>query len=163
MSLFLASGVVESDGVRARRWVVTLIGAVSGVCFAALAARSLGAMTLTPHFSRPLSLTYAAITAVLSYISFRAATAGRTDVASVLRALWGGFAGAAAGLVIVFASYLMFRDSVRVYICRPLALHLSQVTMFRLVLGFLCLGFAAGFALRIQKQENGRAGSAEDE
>ncbi len=139
-----------------------MIGAVSGVCFAALAARALGVLLLTPRF-RAFSLVYAAITAVLSYFSFRAATAGQTDEASFLRAFWGGCGGASAGLLIVFAAYVMFRDGVRVYLARPLGLHLSEVTMFRVVVASLLLGFATGFALRTPTHGRDRAEDTERE
>lgn len=129
-----------------------IVGAVSGVCFAAVAAHGLAAAWITPHFSRPWSVGYIVIAAVFSYSCFRAATSGRTDETSFLHALWGGFGGMVAGFAIVCAGYAMVRDSIRIYVARPLGLHLSQVTMTRLVLAFLLLGLAAGFALRTRTQ-----------
>jgi hypothetical protein len=137
--------------VRERRWLVSMIGAVSGVCFAALAARSISVLAITPHFFKVSSLVFAVIAASLSYISFRASTSGRTDEASFLRALSGGVGGALVGLIIVIVAYAMFREATRAYFAHPLGLHFSQVTTFRLVAGLLCLGFGAGFALRMQR------------
>jgi hypothetical protein len=134
--------------VRGIRWAVTIIGAVSGVCFAALAARSIGVLAITPHFFRASSLALAVVTSCLSYVAFRAATSGRTDEESFLRALSGGVGGALVALIIVIVSYAMFRESTRAYFAHPIGLHFSQVTNFRLILGLLLFGFAAGFVLR---------------
>lgn len=125
---------------------------MTGVCFAALAARCVSVLAITPHFFRASSLVYAVITAVLSYFAFRAATSGRTDDDSFMRALWGGFGGAIVGLLIIFAVFAMFRENARADFARPLGLHLSQVTTFRLVAAFLLLGFGAGFTLRTKTE-----------
>jgi uncharacterized membrane protein len=126
-----------------------IVGAVSGVCFAALAARSIGVLAITPHF-RASSLVFAVVTFCLSYVAFRAATSGRTDEETFLRALAGGVGGALVALIIIGSSYVMFRQATRAYFAHPIGLHFSQVTMSRLVTAFLCLGFAAGFVLRMQ-------------
>ncbi len=128
-----------------------MIGAVSGVCFAALAARSISVLAITPNFFRLSSIVFAAVSACLSYVAFRAATSGRTDTASFQRALLGGMGGAFVGLIIVLLAYTMFRQAARGYFAHPVGLRYSQVTMLRLFVAFLCLGFAAGFALRTQK------------
>ena len=61
-----------------RRWLVSMIGAVSGVCFAALAARSISVLAITPHFFRASSVVFSVVSACLSYVAFRASTsAGR--------------------------------------------------------------------------------------
>lgn len=135
--------------MRARGWATILIGAVSGVCFAALAARSISVLAITPHFFRASSLLVAIVTAFLSYVAFRAATSGRTDEESFLRALAGGVGGALVGFVVVAVGYLMFRQATRAYFAHPIGLRFSQVTMFELVVALLCLGFAAGFVLRL--------------
>jgi hypothetical protein len=127
-----------------------MIGAVSGVCFAAVAARSISVLAITPHFFRISSVVFAAVSACLSYVAFRASTSGRTDKESFLRALLGGVGGALIGLIIVSVAYVMFRGATRAHFAHPLGLHFSQVTMFRLLVAFLCLGFGAGFALRMQ-------------
>jgi len=84
----------------------------------------------------------------LSYLSFRAATAGRTDESSFLRALWGGVGGALVGLLVVVVAYVLFRQGARAYLAHPVGLRFSQVTLGRLLLAFLFLGFGAGFAIR---------------
>ncbi len=142
--------------------MVTIIGAVSGVCFAVLAARGLSVAVVTAHF-RVSALVYAAITAFLSYFAFRAALAGRSDEASFVRAVWGGFGGLVVGMVVVFTAYAMLGDSMRTYVARPLGLHLSQVGMFRVTVGFVLLGFAGGFALRIETHGGDEAGTTESE
>lgn len=139
---------------RGRRWIVAAIGAASGVCFAALAARSIGVLAITPHFFRVSSVVFAVVTACLSYLAFRAGTSGRTDEESFLRALVGGVGGALVGLIIVVVAYAMFRGATRAYFAHPLGLHFAQVTMPRLLVAFLCLGFGAGFVLRMLTLRN---------
>jgi hypothetical protein len=129
---------------------MTIIGAVSGVCFAALAARCLSVVAISPHYWRTSSVVYAAITAILSYFAFRASTSGQTDEDSFMRAMWGGSAGAVVGALVIFAVFALFRENARAYFARPMGLHLSQVTNFRLIAAFLFLGFSGGFALRAQ-------------
>lgn len=133
-----------------RRWLVSIIGAVSGVCFAALAARSISVLAITPHFFTASSVVFAAVSACLSYVAFRASTSGRTDQESFLRALLGGVGGALVGLIVVIVAYAMFRQATRAYFAHPLGLHFSQVTTLRLLVAFLFLGFGAGFALRMR-------------
>jgi hypothetical protein len=128
-----------------------MIGAVSGVCFAALAARSISVLAITPHFFRISSLVFAVVAACLSYLSFRAATSGRMDKASFLRGLSGGVGGALFGLIIVIIAYAMFREATRAYFAQLLGLHFSQVTIMRLLVALLFLGFCAGFVLGMQK------------
>jgi hypothetical protein len=135
--------------VRGRGWAITIIGAVSGVCFAALAARAISVLAITPNFFRASSLVVAIITAFLSYVAFRAATSGRTDEESFLRALAGGVGGALLAFMILAVGYIMFRQAIRAYLAHPIGLRFSQVTMVELVVALLCLGFAAGFVLRM--------------
>ncbi len=148
--IFHARGIVESDGVR--HYHVLILGAVWGVCFAALAARSLSHAFVNPRF-RVYSIVYGLVALVLAYFAFRAAIAGRTDEESFLRALWGGFAGAVVGAIVMGTVYTMFRDTAREHFARPLGVHLSQLSAFRLLLSFLFLGFGAGFALTTKKAE----------
>lgn len=91
----------------------------------------------------------AVVTAVLSYVAFRAATSGRTDEESFLRAMAAGVGGALVGFVAVAVAYLMFRQATRAYFAHAIGLRFSQVTMLELVVALLCLGFAAGFVLRM--------------
>jgi hypothetical protein len=128
--------------------VVAIVGAVSGVCFAALAARCLSVVAISPHYWRTSSVVYAAITAVLSYLAFRTATSGSAEEDDFMRAMWGGLAGAVVGVVIIFAVLALFRENARAYLARPMGFHLSQVTNLRLVAAFFLLGFGAGFAIR---------------
>lgn len=53
-------------------------------------------------------------------------------------------------MIVVIVAYAMFRQATRAYFAHPLGLHFSQVTTLRLLVAFLCLGFEAGFALRMQ-------------
>lgn len=92
-----------------------MIGALSGVCFATLAARSISVLAITPHFFRISSVVFAAVSAWLSYVAFRAATSGRTDPASFQRALLGGVGGTLVGFIIVIIAYAMFGQATRAY------------------------------------------------
>ena len=133
-----------------RHWLVAIIGAVFGVCFAALAARSISVLAITPHYFRISSLVFAIVSGCLSYLAFRAATSGRTDERSLHRASMGGLGGAFVGFAIACTAYLMFRQTARAYFAHPLGMHFSQLTMSRLLIALVCLGFGAGFALRMQ-------------
>ena len=137
--------------MRGLRWLFSIIGAVYGTCFAALAARGISVLAITPHFFRISSIIFAVVGAWLSYVSFRAATSGRTDAASFQRALLGGVDGALAGFIIVVIGYVMFGQAIRAYFAHPIGVHFSEVTMPRLLVSLVCLGFGAGFALRLQR------------
>ncbi len=135
--------------MRGKRLLVTIVGAISGVCFAALAARSLGVLVITPGHVRVSSIVFALIAGYFSYRSFRAATSGATDTASIHQAVMGGVAGAVAGLIIVAVAYAMFNQTSRAYFAHPLGLHFQQLRMGSLLVSLMCLGFGAGFALRM--------------
>jgi divalent metal cation (Fe/Co/Zn/Cd) transporter len=126
-----------------------MIGAVSGVCFAVLAARAIGVLVITPGHWRASSAVFAAVGAVFSYFSFRAARLGRTDHASFQHGLAGGVIGAFAGVLIAFVAYLLYRNGARAYFAHPLGLHFQQVTLGILMAALMFLGFGAGFALRM--------------
>jgi hypothetical protein len=136
--------------VHGRRWSIPLIGAVSGVCFAVLAARAVGVLFITPGHFRADSAVFAAIGALFSYLSFRAARLGRTDQASFQHALVGGLIGAFAGLLIVLGAYVMYRNAARAYFAHPIGLRFQQVTLGTLLVALVLLGFGAGFALRMR-------------
>ncbi len=139
------------DTVKGIRWIVLVIGAVSGVCFGAIAAGAISVLATSPHFFRLSSLVFAIVAGCLSYVAFRAATSGRTDEEAFVRALAGGLAGAVIALVVVIASYVMFRQATRAYFAHPIGLRFPQVSNVTLVAALLWLGFAAGFVLRIDK------------
>lgn len=134
--------------MHARRWLAAILGAVFGVCFAALAAGGISVLVITPHHWRASSFVFAVVCACLAYLSFRAATSGRTDHASFQRALVGGVGGAFVGFLVVLVAYLMYRQEARGHFVHPLGLHSSQVSMAVLMAALVCLGFGAGFALR---------------
>jgi hypothetical protein len=136
--------------VRGRHWLVAIIGAVFGVCFAALAALSISVLAITPHYFRLSSLVFTIVSGCFSYLAFRAATSGRVDEESFQQASLGGLGGAFAGFIIVCVAYLMFRQTARAYFAHPLGVHFSQLTMSRLLISLVCLGFGAGFSLRMQ-------------
>ena len=144
-----AQHVLQSCTVRGRGWATIVIGAVSGVCFAALAARSISVLAITPHHFRLSSLVVAIIMVFLSYLAFRAATSGRTDEESFLRACATGVGGSLLAFGVIAVMFIMFRQAMRAYFAHPIGLHFSQVTMIELVVALLCLGFAAGFVLRL--------------
>jgi hypothetical protein len=73
------------------------------------------------------------------------------DKASFLRGLSGGVGGALFDLIIVIIAYAMFREATRAYFAHLLGLHFSQVTIMRLLVALLFLGFCAGFVLGMQK------------
>lgn len=137
--------------IRGTRVLFTIIGAVSGVCFAVLAARAISVLVITPHHFRASSLGFALVTGVLSYRSFGAATRGRTDAANFQRALLGGVVGAVAGFLIVVVLYAMFGQATRYYIAHAFGLYGWQTSMSQLLVAFVCLGFGAGFSLRARK------------
>jgi hypothetical protein len=66
-------------------------------------------------------------------------------------ALRNGIIGSLIAVLLVMALYLMFGFAIHAFFAHSVGLHASQVTMFRLLLAFVCLGFSAGFALFMQK------------
>jgi hypothetical protein len=42
-------------------------------------------------------------------------------------------------------------DAIHAFFAHSMGLHASQVTMFRLLIGFVYLGFSIGFVLHMQK------------
>ncbi len=137
--------------MKAGRWIVAIIGVAAGLSFATVAALSLGVLAVTAGHFRASSVVFAVISLWLAYRSLHAATRSRSDEESVVRGLQAGIAGALVGLLIVFAGFAMFAQSIRAYFAHPVGLHFSDVTMFRLLVALVWLGFGAGFALRIPK------------
>ncbi len=144
--------------MRARHLLITLIGAVSGVCFAVLAARAIGELVITPNHFQPAAVVVGIICAVLSYVCFRAATSGRTDQTSFQRGLIGGILGIFAGSIIVLLAYLFYRNGARAQFAHAVGLHFQQVTLGRLLTVLVLLGFGGGFALRLPSPRKKRGG-----
>jgi len=148
--------------VRARRWLITIIGAVSGVCFAFLAARAIGVLVITPNHYAAGAVTCAVVCACLSYASFRAGMSGRTDHASFQQAMVGGILGAFGGLVVMLLAYVFYRNGARAQFAHAVGLHFQQVTLGRLLAALVLLGFGGGFALRLPIPRKRRAGLSDE-
>jgi hypothetical protein len=134
------------------RWAVVLIGGGAGVCFAIIGGVALRHLIVDlPTF--PLaSVVFAVIAVLLSYRSFQAAALGSGQEASLLRGLHGGLFGAFLGMLVVVAGFLMYGQTVRTFFAHPIGLHTSQLSLFRLLMTSIGLGFCAGFVLRIQRR-----------
>jgi amino acid transporter len=128
-----------------------LIGSVFGVCFAVLAARAIGVLSITPGHFQFVAVVVALACACLAYTCFRCATSGRTDHASFQRAMVGGVLGAFAGLVILLLAYLFYRNGARAQFAHAIGLHFQQVTLGLLLAALALLGFGAGFSLRLPR------------
>jgi hypothetical protein len=131
--------------------MVAIIGAATSLSFALVAVRCLGVLAVTPGHFKLFSLIFAVIAVWFSYQAVRATTSGQTDEASILRGFEGAIIGAFAGISIVAVAFAMFAQTARAYFAHPLGLYFSEVTMFRLLIAFVWLGFGAGFVLRIPK------------
>ncbi|MBV9086564.1 MAG: hypothetical protein JOY79_03695 [Acidobacteriaceae bacterium] len=143
--------VVESDSVIGGRWIVIIIGAATGVCFAILAGRAVSVLAITPHYFRGSSLVFAGISAWIAYRALEAATSGGTDEESIVRGLRGGIVGGFLGLLVAATSFFSFGQTARTYFTHPLGWHTSDISMFWLSVALLLLGFLAGFVLLIPK------------
>ncbi len=119
--------------------------------FALVAVRCVNVLVVRLVQSRASSVVLALIAAWLAYQAVRAATLGAADEGSILRGLEGGIIGAFMGILVVGTAFAMFAQGARAYFAHPLGLHFSDVTMFRLLMGLVWLGFCAGFVLRLPK------------
>ncbi len=137
--------------MKAGRWIVAIISAAAAISFALVVVRCLGALAVSTGHFKPASIVLALIAAWFAYRAVQAALCGETDEQSILRALEGGIIGAFAGISVVALTFAMFAQTVRAYFAHPLGFYFSDVTMFRLLIALVWLGFGAGFVLRIPK------------
>ncbi len=137
--------------MKAGRWIVAIIGAAAALSFALVAVRCLGVLAVTPGNFKVSSAVFAVIAAWFAYRSVLTATFGATDEGSILRGFEGAIVGAFAGILVVGIAFAMFAHESRAYFAHPLGLYFSDVTMTRLLIAFVWLGFGAGFSLRIPK------------
>ena len=133
------------------RWIISIVGAAAGLYFAALSAFGIGAVALPRHVPKVYSGAFAIVAAFLSFLAFRTAILGKTDEDSIASALGNGIVGALVAVFVVIALYIMFGFALHAFFAHSVGLHPSQVTMFRLLIAFVCFGFGAGFVLRMQK------------
>jgi hypothetical protein len=91
------------------------------------------------------------VTAYLAYLGIRAAVVGTSDEDNMASALWTGTIGALVAVVVVIALYFMFGFSIHDFFAHSVGLHASRVTMFRLLIAFVCFGFGAGFVGRMNR------------
>jgi len=144
---------LEGDirAVSGTRWIVTVVGAAAGLYFAVLCAFSIGAVVLPRHVPKTYAAIFALVTAYLAYLGIRAAVVGSSDEDDMVSALRNGTVGALVAIVIVIALYFMFGLSVHAFFAHSVGFHASQVTMFRLLIAFVCFGFDAGFVGRMRR------------
>ncbi|HYN14743.1 MAG TPA: hypothetical protein VES66_03020 [Terriglobales bacterium] len=133
------------------RWIVPVVGAAAGLYFAVLCAFSIGAVVFPRNVPKAYAVIFALVTAYLAYLGIRAAVVGSSDEDDVVSALRNGTVGALAAVVVVIALYSMFGFSIHAFFAHSLGLHASQVTMFRLLIAFVCFGFGAGFVWRLNR------------
>jgi hypothetical protein len=69
----------------------------------------------------------------------------------MVSALRNGTIGALVAVLVVIALYFMFGFSAHAFFARSVGLHASQVSMFRLLIVFVCFGFGAGFVWRMNR------------
>ncbi len=143
--------VVESTAMKAGRWIVAVTSVAAALSFAFVGVRCLGVLALRVGHLRASSIIIAVIAAWLAAKALQASTLAETDEGSILRGFEGGLIGAFMGILIVGVGFAMFAQTVRAYFAHPLGLYFSDVTMSRLLIGLVWLGFCAGFVLRIPK------------
>jgi hypothetical protein len=141
----------DLKAVSGTRWIVTVVGAAAGLYFAVLCAFSIGAVVLPRHVPKAYAVIFALVTAYLAYLGVRAAVLGSSDEDDMVTALRNGTVGALVAVLIVIALYFMFGLSVQAFFAHSVGLHASQVTMFRLLIAFVCFGFGAGFVRRMNR------------
>jgi len=124
---------------------------VTSLCFAGLAGRCVRVLVTAPHHFRASSAIFGAIAAWLSYRAFTAAVSCRTDEQSLLRGLEGGIGGGFVGLLVAAAAFFSFGQTARTYFTHPLGWHTSDISMLRLTIVLVILGFCAGFGLLIPR------------
>jgi uncharacterized membrane protein len=137
--------------VRRTRCIVVVVGTAAGLYFAVLCAFSIGAIVLPRHVPKPYAVIFSLVTAYLAYLGIRAAVVGSSDEDDMVSALRDGTMGALAGVLIVIALYFMYGFSVHAFFAHSVGLQASQVTMFRLLIAFVCFGFGAGFVRRVNR------------
>ncbi len=137
--------------MRGGRWIVASISVAAAMSFALIAIRCINVLVVRISHLSASSMVFAVVAAWLSYRALLAATSGETDEGSILLGFEGGLIGAFLGILIVATGYAMFAQTVRAHFAHPLGLYFSDVTMSRLLIGIVWLGFCAGFVLRIPK------------
>jgi hypothetical protein len=135
--------------MKAGRWIVAIISVAAALSFAFVGIRCV--LALRAGHLRASSIIIAVIAAWFAARAVQASTSAETDEGSILRGFEGGLIGAFLGILIVAVGFAMFAQTVRAYFAHPLGLYFSDVTMSRLLIGLVWLGFCAGFVLRIPK------------
>ena len=134
-----------------RRFLITVIGAATGVCFAVLAGLSLSAIVSRTHRFHPFSVVIAVVSIFFGYIAFRAAIAGKTDEMTLVTSLRRGLVGAFVGLIAMVALILMFRENLYPYLAHSLGNPAYVVSNARLLTASLLLGFGVGFVVAMPR------------
>lgn len=131
------------------RLLITIISAVTGVCFALLAAASIRAAAFPARRFHVFSIVIAVVAVCVIGLALRAAvTATNADEDAMLFALRRGMFGAFAGLIVIVLLLLMFGDSTRSFLAHALNRPTSSLTTFPLLVASVLLGFGAGFVIR---------------
>ena len=132
------------------RVMIIAISAVTGTCFAVLAGLSISAI-ITPfrqvHF---FSFVIAVVSIYIAYLAIRAAKAGSTGKGTTAAALASGIIGSLAGLMVVIAMLLAFRPDAQSFLAHAIGRRASDLTVFRLLLAGVLLGFGTGFVARVR-------------
>lgn len=132
-----------------RRFLIILISAVTGVCFAALAGLSISEMLFPVRGFHVASLVLAAVSVFFGYRAFRAAIAGKTSAEALAASLLGGMLGALVGLVTIIALIVMFRHDLQAVLAHAIGKRSTVFSEYRLLAIFVLLGFGAGFVARV--------------
>ena len=134
------------------RYLITVISALAGTCFAVLAGLSLSAVIFPVRRFQALSVVIAVAALWLGYLAFRAALAGDVGEGAALRAFHRGVGGALIAVLVMTALLLLFGSATRAFIAHSFGKSTMALPTFRLLLLSALLGFGAGFVLRMPRQ-----------
>jgi hypothetical protein len=140
-----------------RRFLIMVISAVTGVCFAALAGLSISEMLFPVRGFHIISIFVAAASVFLGYLAFRAAIVGETSAEALATSLHGGVFGALLGLVAIIVLTFLFRSDLQALFAHAVGRRASTFTEYRLLAAFVLLGFGSGFVVRVPASREKRA------
>lgn len=131
-----------------RRFLLIVISALTGACFAVLAALSIAAAIHPPRRFHPFSVVIAVVSVVFGFIALRAAIKGRhEEEMALVNALRRGMFGAFVGLVAMVVVFLFFRPDENALFAHALGDPAYIFTDFRLLAGSVLLGFGTGLVV----------------
>ncbi len=134
-----------------RRFVIIVISAATGVCFATLAGMSIAEFVHPVRARHPFSCVIAVFSVFVGYLAFRAAISGKSDELTLVTSLRRGIVGALVGLLAMVLVIFLFRDDTNPYIAHALGNPAYSFTDFRLLAGSVLLGFGTGFVIAMPR------------